>query len=957
MTFLNEVAGDLLKKTGGDMAGITIVFPNKRASLFFNKALSELSDRPVWSPRYTTISELFRNMSDLETGDHIWLVTELYKSYAEVTHTSETLNDFYNWGELMLADFDDVDKHLANARRVFTLIGDLHELDNVDYLTEEQQRSLKRFFSSFGADHSSTLKQRFITLWNKFHDIYHNYRGRLLAQRRVYEGMLYRRVIESEEAAFLSSVKNIVFVGFNLLNPVEERLFSLFQKEGKARFYWDFDAYYMPQNGSRPQHEAGKYITEYLRVFPNELPADHPIYHQFKPALTFTSSPTDDLQARYVAQWLTEERIKAGRKTAIVLADESLLETVLHCLPPQVKHVNITTGYPLTQHPATSFVRMLTSLLCHRSLTLHNVNAVLRHPYARFISTNAAAIDQQLNNAQIYYPTLDDVSNVINDNKDSNNQIVNDDNLRHLFMPADKKDIIDRLLWSIRLIAKNIREEENDFHSEGLFRMYGVLNRLKELLPNDFEMFARLLPQVIQTTTIPFHGEPIEGIQIMGVLETRNLDFDHILLLSANEGNLPAQVSDSSFIPHSVRRAYELTTVENKVAIYSYYFHRLASRANDMEMVYNSSANDGKTGEMSRFMLQLLAESGIDIKRHTLTAGQTVTHTRPHSIEKTTGMISKLLQREYFSPSALGKYLRCPLSFYYTYVEGIRENDDSDEEEMDTRMFGNIFHKSAELLYKERLNRPITRSFIEGLLGEKGHVTLQRIVDKAFREELFKITDEKRATPRLGGLQVVNREMVLRFLVNLLNYDLQFTPFTVTGTEQKVIDTMEISTSLGRQTLNIGGTIDRLDCITDTDGIMRTRIIDYKTGTPPNSAIGMATIADIFDPEQIRNHSDYYLQALLYSSIIARQGEERPVSPCVLYVQAATSEDYSPVLCIEKEPRKPGRPILDASEFFNDFNDGLRTLIEEICNIEMTFQPTSDATRCENCALKQLCYG
>ncbi|MBQ3804333.1 MAG: PD-(D/E)XK nuclease family protein [Prevotella sp.] len=934
-TFLKTVAEDLLRKTNGQLADVTVVFPNKRASLFFNQALIELSDKPVWCPRYVSLDDIFASAAELKKADHIWLVFELYKVYREVTGFNETLDEFYNWGELMLADFDDVDKHLADARQVFSLIGDLHALDTVDYLTEEQRKVLQQFFSTFTDDHESQLKQRFVRLWNKFYDIYTIYNERLRSQGMAYEGMLYRSVTQIEPQPY-------VFVGFNLLNEVERRLFSQLAKEGCAKFYWDFDDYYVK---AQKHHEAGKYINEHLRNFPNELDYDSPVYHRFlkDKKLSIVSSATDDLQARYIARWLTPERISAGRRTAIVLADEQLLETVLHCLPPEVKHVNITTGYPLAQSPVASFVRILMSMHARKSHTLHSVNALLRHPYAKYVSDKAGELHERLNTEVIYYPSIEDLAL--------------DDNLRRLFTPAD--DMNQHLMWAVRTVAQNIREENNDFHNEGLFRMYTILNRLQSVAPHpiDSHLYSRLLTQIIQSTSIPFHGEPIEGIQIMGVLETRNLDFDHLLILSCNEGNLPAKVSDSSFIPHSVRRAYNLTTVENKVGIYSYYFHRLLSRCEDATMLYNNSTEDGRTGEMSRFMLQLLAESGLHIERYALSGGQTAGMSHPKPVQKTSDMVRKLLDGEFFSPSAMGRYLRCQLSFYYAYVKDIRENDESDEEEMDNRMFGNIFHRAAELLYKEHLNRPVTAEYLEGLLNERGHVTLQRYVDSAIRTELFRITDDMRKTPKLGGLQVVNREMVLRFLVMLLRHDIRHAPITVLGVEKKVRSTIEINTADGCRAVNIGGTIDRLDCVTDEFGNEQVRVIDYKTGTPPLNGIAIGSIADIFDPSQIGKHSDYYLQALLYSGIMISKGEQRPISPAVLYIQKTTSEDYSPRLLIGYEPHKgKGYPILDAAQYIDEFYDGVRKLLEEICDDDVPFVPTDDVSRCTFCPYHGLCY-
>lgn len=935
-TFLDIVAQDLYAKTGGNFSDTVIVFPNKRASLFFNKALTRLTDKPIWSPQYTTISELFRQYSTMETGDRIKLVCDLYLSYTEVTGANEPLDSFYGWGELMLNDFDDIDKHIADANRVFSLLSNIHELDGIEFLTDKQQQALQRFFSNFSKEHNTELKKRFLQLWNKFGDIYTNYRQRLNAQGIAYEGMLYRDVIENviRKETTSEDSNTYIFVGFNLLHEVEMELFSFFKKQGKAMFYWDYDAYYMDG------HEAGKFISQYLKYFPNELNADSPAYHNLgkQTEVSFISSPTEDLQARYIAQWLTPERIAAGRRTAIVLANEGLLETVLHCLPPSVKSVNITTGYPLEKSPIASFVRIMVNLLIRRSYSLHNVNAVLRHPFAKYLSPKIEELHQRLNSEIIYYPSLADLSV--------------DDITQRLFAPlANRRDcneINDRLLWMVQTIAVNIPQED-DLAREALYRMYSILNRIKGVAPTSWStsLYQGLLQQIIQMTTIPFHGEPIEGIQIMGVLETRNLDFDHLLLLSCNEGNLPAKINDASFIPHSVRVGYGLTTIDNKVAIYAYYFHRLLQRTSDAHILYNTSTSNGHSGEMSRFMLQLIAESPLRITRKALSAGQEASIYLPAEKAKTNDIVGTLVNRGYFSPSALGTYLRCPMKFYYKYVAGISDNTESDEEDMDARVFGNIFHKAAEMLYEPFKGRSVTAEYLDRLLKEKGNATLQRIVDKAFRTELFLLKDNDRPMPRLNGLQTINREMVLTFLRNLLEYDKRHAPFTIIATEEKVEDTVNITVDGKQHDIKIGGSIDRLDSYTDADGVKRVRVIDYKTGRKTKS-FNMPSVEDIFDSARIKDHADYYLQALMYSSIVANS-QPLPVSPNLFYVQQALQDNFTPILAINKQP------ILDVREYQQEYNDNVRRLISNILNKEIPFRPTNDIHTCESCPYAPFC--
>lgn len=389
-SFLTYIAEDLIRKYGYDLSDIAIVFPNKRASLFLNESLARLVAKPIWSPKYITISDLFRQYCDLKVGDPIKLVCNLHKVFVQCTGIDETLDHFYGWGQLLISDFDDIDKNMADADKLFANLKDIHELDDISYLTDEQKRMIQKFFSNFSEDHNSELKKRFLQLWSHFCDIYHSFNDQLASQGLAYEGALYRKVVGDKNVEFRH--RKYVFVGFNMMQRVEQMLCDRLQKEGKAVFYWDYDHYYMDG-----KNEAGHYIRQYLKAYPNEL-TDSPqgeIYDNMRKAkdITYISAPTENIQARYVHSWLMEkDRYRAGRKTAVVLADEKLLQTVIHSLPKEVESVNITIGYPLQQTPFYSLVQQLMKLqtLGHPkgsdTYRLHYVNIVLRHPYARFIS-------------------------------------------------------------------------------------------------------------------------------------------------------------------------------------------------------------------------------------------------------------------------------------------------------------------------------------------------------------------------------------------------------------------------------------------------------------------------------------------------------------------------------------------------------------------------------------------
>ena len=486
--------------------------------------------------------------------------------------------------------------------------------------------------------------------------------------------------------------------------------------------------------------------------------------------------------------------------------------------------------------------------------------------------------------------------------------------------------------------------------------MYTLLNRLSSLIDEgnldvDRITLQRLLLQLIRSTSIPFHGEPAVGIQVMGVLETRNLDFDHLLVLSCNEGNLPKGVNDASFIPYAIRKAYGLTTIDNKVAIFAYYFHRMLQRAGDITICYNNSTEDGHTGEMSRFMIQMLVESPHQIIRQSLKTGQKQLLLQPHNQEKDEAAMQVLRDFKSLSPSAINRYMSCQLSFYFRYIKGIQEPDDNDDEQIDNRIFGNIFHRAAQIIY-DRMGQHIMPGYLDDIL--KHHEQIDLAVDLAIREELFDVRDDRPFQMELNGLQLINREVIIRYLERLFEIDRQLAPFTILGNEKKVFAPINITTTEGTREISVGGSIDRLDQISDpVTGEDRIRVVDYKTGSR-DLRKKVNELAEIFTAEDIREkHTDYYLQTLLYS-IIVREDKRLnpaslPVSPALLFIQHTMSEDYDPTLFLGRDK------INDIQDYAAEFRENLEKLVSEIFEPQRPFVPTEDKKTCGHCPYRQLC--
>ncbi len=955
-SFLKLVAADLYKHTEGNLAHTAVVFPNKRAGLFFNEYLAQESDSPIWSPAYVSISELFRSLSPWEVGDPVKLVCELYKIFRRETQSTETLDDFYFWGEMLISDFDDADKNKVDTDKLFSNLQDLRNImDDYTFIDDEQEEAIRQFFQNFSIERRTALKERFISLWDVLGNIYKGFRESLASQNIAYEGMMYRHVIEHLDVDKLPYEK-YVFVGFNVLNKVEHTLFTQLKDAGKAVFYWDYDEFYMKENRQAVTHEAGEFIRRNLRDFPSPLSGEL-FKNLSKPKeVHYIASSTENAQARYLPQWIRNNLTTPEKETAVVLCNEALLQPVLHSLPAEVKHVNITMGFPLSQTPVYSFLIALLELHTHGfnfksgRYTFQSVVTLLKHPYTRQLTGQAELLEKELTRNNRFYPLPGELGK--------------DEFLTRLFTPlSGNLNLCIRLSETLQQVAgiyqANTSGTEdtdafNQLYRESLFKAYTTINRFRTLIEEDeltvqSETFRRLLVKVLSATNIPFHGEPAIGMQVMGVLETRNLDFRHLVLLSVNEGQLPKSGGDSSFIPYNLRKAFGMTTIEHKIAVYAYYFYRLLQRAERITLMYNTSSDGLNRGEWSRFMLQFLIEWPHPITRQFLEAGQSPQGTSPITVEKTPDVMRRMQSlfdvranpKAKFSPSALNYYLDCPLKFYYRYVAGLSAPDEVSAE-IDSATFGSIFHYAAEHIYKDLTThgKVINKEALETLL--RNEVKLQDYVDTAFKKLFFNVPQNEK--PEYNGVQLINSAVIARYLKQLLQNDLRYAPFTFIASEMEVDEPIDIQTPKGVIKSRIGGIIDRMD---SKDGTLR--IVDYKTGgdadTPPH-------VESLFIPDKKR--SNYVFQTFLYAAIMCRKQPTMKIAPALLYIHRAATETYSPVIQMG-ESRKPKEAVEDFSKYEKEYRERLQGLLEEIFNPEKSFTQTEIIEKCTYCDFKALC--
>lgn len=904
--FLQLVAKDLTSKYGKDFSRTVIVFPNKRAGLFMNEYLMQLSGGlPVWAPRYMTINELFRSFApDLAVNDNIDSTLRIVTLFRELTGREVTVDWFYGWAERLLADFDDIDKAMADARLLLQNVSEWKAFDDTSFLTEDQVNELKKFFSEFDPQSKSELREKYQQLWDVMLPMYLRLNNDLFSRGLAYEGALYRKVVERIEQGkvkFQKDVDQYVFVGFNVLDEVETRLFKHLKLEGKARFYWDYDVYYAADNDIARFNEAGTFVRKNLLTFPNELPVSEFDHLSGNKQIQMIAASTEAIQAQFVAPWISEYRTEDLKRTAIVLCNETILQPVLHYLPDSVDVLNVTKGFPLSHTEVATFVE-------------HQLSEWERQKCALSITELLTNLSQRVNQLGIEFVRREDY---------------------------DKEKFEDVL------------------QGEAYFQMYTILNRFAHTIENfnDAEMktmtivtLRRLLRGVVRQASIPFHGEPIEGLQIMGMLETRCLDFDRVLMLSVNDGVIPKRANDNSFIPYILRKAYHLTTPERRTAVYAYYFYRLLQRAECVTMTYNTSSDGMSTGEMSRFMTQLLVEWPGYVEHYSLNSHQKTLLGSPEAIAKPANLVELLAGEGKYpavTPSALHNYLDCQLLFYYKNVLRIKEPE-LQTDQMQANTFGSIFHAAAELIYQEILERGGKAEPDYLLSLSKNERALHEYVRRAF--EIEKVT-----------YKVLEARVVRLYLETLLRRDAENGHFTIVGTEKRSFCLFNAEREGKTVTFRIHGIADRIDFV-HTESGPTLRVLDYKTGSALTNTKGeiVATVAnDVSELFDAKGKKGYMLQTFLYDKMLRQESchDERlaaymkhPVSPALFFIRRASKKGYDPRLKIA------GEYVTDLGRYSEDFDAHLRGLLNEILDPSLLFLPTEDAKNCTNCRYRGICH-
>lgn len=966
--FLYQVASLFYSKYGAEVSHLAFVFPNRRTGLFFQKYLSEVSEKPLFSPTILTINDLFVQLSGKQTADRISMLFKLYDIYLDHSGSSETFDEFLYWGEMLLNDFDDIDKYMVDARMLFTNVTDLREIENdFSFLSPEQIAAIRTFWSSFYPKGDTPNQEQFLAVWQILYALYADLREALAAEGKGYEGMIFREVVElleKNECCDLPYTK-VVFVGLNALSVAEERFLSELQKRGIADFYWD----YASPKVTDPDNKASYFVERNLRQFPSQLIGNGQLATDNedggKKKIEVIGIPSGIGQAKQVHSLLSElckeDEMSAEEalRTAVILPDEHLLIPVLNAIPEQIRRINVTMGYPLAGTPVASLMEYILALQ-------KNIRYVDRRPV--FYFRDVLPI---LNHRYVSTTSPEVVSDLVKDISENNKIYISYDDLNKtpllsiLFTPVTAVDAFSDYLigvlqelnkavesgkWKVENIdsgAEQLSTSDsqlstiNDIEQEFIFHYFATVNRMKEVMQEanvemKIDTYFRLLKRVTDTITIPFHGEPLSGLQIMGVLETRALDFDRLIILSMNEGIFPLRKAANSFIPYNLRRGFGLPTYEHQDSVWAYHFYRLIYRASHVSLLYDTRSNGLQTGEVSRFVHQLHYHYEEPIRNKLVVYNVSSSKTPALQVAKTKEVMNRLAAfrrggERAISASAVNTYLDCPLKFYFSVVEGIREEEEVSET-IESNIFGSILHKVMEELYQPFCGKMVTADLLKAI--RKDTPMLMGAVARAFAEIFFK-TDIVRP---LTGQNFLIGEMIRKYVEKVLERDAKLTPFRYIESEKKIKNLFPLA---DKSEIQLKGFIDRIDEVRDA-----VRIIDYKSGSGTTQFTSVEALFDKEDKDRAKAVMQVFMYAWMYGA--------KAIQPGIYYMRTLFSPSFDSGI-YRRTDRFKTEQVLDFDNYRTDFENSLRNCLDEIFDTETPFRQTPNGKACMYCPFKDIC--
>ena len=942
-SFLAHLAEKLLVDFSENMGDLSVVFPNRRAGLFFTKALSERIDRPIWSPAILSFEDFIYDLSNKRPGDNLSLLLDLYDVFVETTGFKETFDRFYFWGEMLLRDFDEIDKNLIKPDSLFTTLRNLKEIDvQFDFMSPEEKAAISRFWGN-ALQQESKHKGSFIQFWASLYPIYSAFRKKLEKSGLAYSGMIYRKLCNDiRKSSFKWEKGKVIFAGFNALLPSEERIIKWFIESSNGHIYWDLDQFYF----NNKSHEAGLFLRQYYqdKIFKPTFSFDHTDNFkrgnkQIHTVASSQYSGQTKVAGNIIKQLIGEQGPVLIQNTVVVFPDETLLPQVLYALPDNLGKINITMGYQLSN---SAFYSLFDNLLdlqekaragkdktwyYHR----HVLNILNHHFISGITGNTGGGLVKKIEDKNMIQISSDFLSQ--------------SPILSEIFSSNDKQDLflyLVNILIQVRESFESNGDESYFFEKEFSIVFYKLLNRLKDIFTErDLVVTPSILKRILkyysQFEKIPFSGEPLEGLQMMGLLETRNLDFENVIILCANEGQLPSGGTLNSFIPYNVRKAFGLPNIETQDAIYSYLFYRLLQRASNIYLIYNTEESSSRQSEPSRYIYQLKLESGINIQQHWLSLDIGVAHKTPIIIAKNEFILEKLRrytqdEKYRFSPSSLNTYLYCPLNFYCRYVLDVAEETEVSED-LDAAKFGNILHNSMDILYRPYVNKTITSETINSI--RKG-------IDESIKRSFAKYYGHEGDLEfQYEGKNILGQEIIKDYISKILDYDRKQAPFEILGLEKRLSYdfAMDIQGHPGK--VGLKGIIDRVD---RKDGTVR--IIDYKSGRDESTFNDIPGLFDRINDKRNKAIFQTFFYALLYIKNHP-DSTKMPVLSGLYNLNELYNPDFDVRIKIKTGREK--QVLENILPYMEEYEYHLKALINEIFDPGIPFRHRPDMDRCIYC--------
>ena len=950
--FLKQVAAHYL---AADMESTCFIFPNRRSGVFFRKYIGDIlreqgEGRPMHAPMSLTINDFFYRVFGGDATDRIRLLLELYASYKAVNPKAEPLDEFIFWGEVILGDFDDVDKFLVDAEDLFTDVADFKEIqDDYSHLSDIQREAVERFLAHF-RDRNGRLtvtldtdapkvKARFLQVWNILYPLYTDFRERLRGQGMAYEGMVYRDLAErlkGDEAVadILSGVfpqaRRFVFVGLNALNECEKTVLRRLRDAGLAEFCWD----YVSKAVRDSRNKSSVFMKDNVQEFPNAFPVDPDGVG--KPQFHVVNVPSAVGQAKLAPVILARCNTENPVETAFVLPDENLLMPLLNSIPPEYESINVTMGCPLTGGAVYSLVTSVAAMqlrlretaggwyFYHRAVRSIFSNSLFR---AVLTKEEEEVVRKVKKDAKYYVPETElqggpllelvfrpVVTRPSEASVEQNRQLV-----KYLC------DIISYVGWRLRGVEDMILELDFAKRCMQSLNLVGGIDL--EVLP---ATWLHLLDELLSGEAVPFRGEPLEGLQVMGPLETRALDFRNIVLFSANEGVFPRRGSSASFVPPELRKGFGLPTFEYQDSVWAYYFYRMIQRAEHVWLVCDSRTEGLKSGEESRYIKQLQYHYREPLERFVATSRMQLAP-EADEIKKEAEDIEAILESE-LSASSLQSYLYCPAKFYYGYVKRLAKEEEV-LEAMDAGSLGRVYHKAMQLLYKPfKQVRPVTMEDLDRMMGDR----------KGLKSLVRGLILEEMKTVDVTGRDLVVEEVIVEYVLRTLQHDKDL--LRESGSKGFEILMLEEPMKCDFEGFHIKGFADRIDSYLGGEA----RIVDYKTGRVEQNDIDIddenaALVVDkLFGPQNI-GRPKIALQLFLYGYLVQQMPalKGRPVVNSIYSVSRLFTKPLE------------DRPAND--EFARLTRERLKDLLAEMTDPSVPFRRTEERKTCEYCDFKTIC--